>query len=232
MANQDRRRGILTASSRMSRIRARTGSRPCEVSTTKCARLRFSASGSCRARMASSFSAVMLSRARIRSRWISGVVVTTTTASTRCLAAGLEQQRHIDHRNGRAGEFGILQEFLPGGAAASDERSARAVSSRRDHAPRAPKACCDRPCRPQSCLEMPPRWQAPPRLRIIGGRSHRHRKPARRLPRTALPWSIFPFRSSRSVQGRSSPASHALRPRAAARCAKTPAMAAAADREW
>ena len=66
MTNQDRRCGILTASLRMSRIRARTGSRPCEVSTTKSARLRFSASGSCRARMASSFSLVILSRARMR----------------------------------------------------------------------------------------------------------------------------------------------------------------------
>ena len=45
-ANQVRRRGILTTSARMSRICARTGSRPCEVSTTKSARLRFSASGS------------------------------------------------------------------------------------------------------------------------------------------------------------------------------------------
>ena len=67
-ANQARRRGILATCCRMSRIRARTGSRPCEVSTTKSARLRFSASGSCRARMASSFSPVMLSRARMRCR--------------------------------------------------------------------------------------------------------------------------------------------------------------------
>src|SRR6266704_2728539 len=66
--NQDRRRGILTASLRMSRIRWRTGSSPSDVSTTKSARRRFSASGSCRARMASSFSLVMLSRARIRWR--------------------------------------------------------------------------------------------------------------------------------------------------------------------
>src|SRR5579863_6647925 len=81
--NQGRRGVILAASTRMSRIRARTGSRPCEVSTTKCARCLFSASGICRARMASSFSAVILGRARIRSRWSSGLVVTTTTASTR-----------------------------------------------------------------------------------------------------------------------------------------------------
>ena len=47
---------FLPAWFRMSRICARTGSRPCEVSTTKSARLRFSASGNCRARMASSFS--------------------------------------------------------------------------------------------------------------------------------------------------------------------------------
>src|SRR6201999_2068886 len=80
--NQDRRGVILAASVRMSRIRARTGSRPCEVSTTKCARCLFSASGICRARMASSFSAVILGRARMRSRWTSGLVVTPTTAST------------------------------------------------------------------------------------------------------------------------------------------------------
>ena len=42
LTNQDRRCGILAASARMSRIRARTGSSPCEVSTTKSARLRFS----------------------------------------------------------------------------------------------------------------------------------------------------------------------------------------------
>src|ERR1700746_1749689 len=63
VANHDRRGGILAASVRMSRIRARTGSSPCDVSTTKFARLRFSASGICRARMASNFSLVMLSRA-------------------------------------------------------------------------------------------------------------------------------------------------------------------------
>src|SRR4030088_917095 len=68
MTNQDRRCGSITASLRMSRIRARTGSSPCEVSTTKSARLRFSAAGSCRARMASSISPVMLSRARTRWR--------------------------------------------------------------------------------------------------------------------------------------------------------------------
>src|SRR5882757_4599252 len=67
-ANQGRRRGILTARLRMSRIRARTGSKPCDVSTTKSARLRFSASGNCRAMRASSFSSVMSSRARMRSR--------------------------------------------------------------------------------------------------------------------------------------------------------------------
>ena len=57
------------------------------------------------------------------------------------LAAGLEQQRHIDHRDGRAGLLGVVEEFLTGGAAASDERSARAASSRPGHAPPAPKAC-------------------------------------------------------------------------------------------
>src|SRR6201999_3751054 len=80
--NQDRRGVILAASVRMSRIRVRTESRPCEVSTTKCARCLFSASGICRARMASSFSAVIFGRARMRSRWTSGLVVTPTTAST------------------------------------------------------------------------------------------------------------------------------------------------------
>src|SRR6266545_6935410 len=82
-ANHTRRCGILTTSARMSRIAVRTGSSPCDVSTTKSARLRFSASGNCRARMPSSASDVMVPRARMRSRCASGSVETTTTASTR-----------------------------------------------------------------------------------------------------------------------------------------------------
>src|SRR5690348_5273051 len=82
-ANQARRCGILTASARMSRMRARTGSSPCDVSTTKSARLRYSASGICRATMELNFSSSMVPRASTRSRCCSGEVVTTTTASTR-----------------------------------------------------------------------------------------------------------------------------------------------------
>src|SRR5262249_20874623 len=55
-ANQTRRRGILTTAARMSLICARTGSSPWDVSTTKSARFRFSASGICRARMELSLS--------------------------------------------------------------------------------------------------------------------------------------------------------------------------------
>ena len=185
----------------MSRIRARTGSRPCEVSTTKSARLRFSASGNCRARMASSFSrghvvarqnslALDFRRRRHHHHRIDAL-----------LAAGLEQQRHIDHRDRRAGLLGVAEGISGGRRPASDERSARAASSPPDHAPPAPKAWCDRPCRRRSCPETPPRWPAPPRLRRTGERSRRHRKPARRPPRTALRWSISPSRSSRSAQG-------------------------------
>ena len=93
----------------------RTGSNPCDVSTTKSARLRFSASGNCRARMPSSASDVMVPRARIRSRWVPGRRDHDHGIDT-FFAAGLEQQRDIHHHDRRAGPFGLLEEFLAGGA--------------------------------------------------------------------------------------------------------------------
>ena len=199
-ANQVRRRGILAASTRMSRIRARTGSSPCEVSTTKSARLRFSASGSLPrqdgiellaghvvARQNSL--ALNFRRGRDHHHRIDAL-----------LAAGLKQQRHIDHRDGRAGSLGVVEEFLPGGAQHRMHDLPPAASSRPDHAPLAPTAARDRPCRPRSCPETPLRWQAPPRLHIACERWRRHRRRERRLPRTALRWSISPSRSSRSTQ--------------------------------
>ena len=66
--------------------------------------------------MASSFSSVMLPRARMRSRWISGDGRDHHHRIDALLAAGLEQQRHVHHRDRRAGAFGIVEEFLVGGA--------------------------------------------------------------------------------------------------------------------
>src|SRR5262245_21969158 len=82
-ANQRRRFGIVATASRRARPCARAASNPSEVSTTKPARARFSASGICLARMASSFSMVMPGRSSTRARWTSGGADTTTTASTR-----------------------------------------------------------------------------------------------------------------------------------------------------
>ena len=184
----------------MSRIRARTGSSPCEVSTTKSARLRFSASGSCRARMASSFSlghvvarenslALIFRRGRDHHHGIDAF-----------LAAGLVQQRHIDHRDRRAGLLGVIKEFLPGGAEHRMDDLLQPLDRRgiMHHLRRQKRAidlAVDRRAR-----EMPLRWQAPPRLRIIDEPSRRRHRRERRPPRTVLRWSISPSRSSRSAQ--------------------------------
>src|SRR5260370_34421288 len=62
--NHFRRFGIVATASRMARTCARVASKSREVSTTKSARRRFSASGICLPRIAASFSMVMPGRAR------------------------------------------------------------------------------------------------------------------------------------------------------------------------
>ena len=75
--------GILLTARRMSRTCARAWSKSRELSKIKSARRRFSASGSCLARMAANFSSVMPGRSKARWRCISAGAETTTTASQR-----------------------------------------------------------------------------------------------------------------------------------------------------
>src|SRR6266403_2229277 len=127
---------------------------------------------------------------------------------------GVEAVRSIHHEIRTLALFGIGQlprqarriarhraGIFDGRCPASDERSARAASSRPDHAPLLPKACSDRPCHSRSYPEMPLRSQALLLLRKSCEPPRRHRKPGRQLPRTAWPWLTFPSRSSRSAQG-------------------------------
>src|ERR1700716_222888 len=75
--------GIVATAARIARTCSRAASNPRDVSTTKSARRRFSASGICFARIASSFSTVMPGRSSTRTRCTSGGAETTTMASTR-----------------------------------------------------------------------------------------------------------------------------------------------------
>ena len=185
----------------MSLICARTGSSPWEVSTTKSARLRFSASGICRARMELSLSSSMVPRASTRSRCSSGRRRHDDHRIDALLAAGLEQQRHIDHRRPARRRPPHRQRISGATRRAWDARSARAASWPRDRAPRARTAWRGRPCRPTWCRGRRLRSPAPLRPRRVGARSHRRRRRARPPPRTALRWWISPFRSSRSAPG-------------------------------
>ena len=63
----------------------------------KSARRRFSASGICLAIMAASFASVMPGRAAIRAFCTSSGAVTSSTASTSALAAGLKQERDVEN---------------------------------------------------------------------------------------------------------------------------------------
>ncbi len=81
-------------------------------STMKCARARFSASGIWRASSASSRSAVMPGRDSTRARCTSAGADTTTTASTLLLAAGLEQQRDVEHDHARAARRLLVQKSV------------------------------------------------------------------------------------------------------------------------
>ena len=79
-------------------------------------------------------SAVMLSRARIRSRWISGVVVTTTTASTR-FSPPVSNSSGTSTTTTGAPDRSASSRIFAWRRRASDARYARAASSRRDRAP-------------------------------------------------------------------------------------------------
>src|SRR5262245_23953099 len=81
--NHFRRLGIVATAASTALTCARAASKLWEVSTTKSARRRFSASGICWARIASNFSAVMPGRSSTRARCTSGGADTTITASTR-----------------------------------------------------------------------------------------------------------------------------------------------------
>jgi hypothetical protein len=96
------------------------------VSITKSARARFSSSGICRARIASSFR-VMPGRASTRSRCTSAGAETTMTLSN-SFAAGLEQQRDFEQQRRRIAMLG--DEALARGADRGvDDRSSAASSS-------------------------------------------------------------------------------------------------------
>src|SRR6478752_870339 len=81
--NHRRRFGIVAIRARISRTWVRAASKPFDVSTTKSARARLSASGICLARIAANFCSVMPERSATRSRCTSGGAETTTTASQR-----------------------------------------------------------------------------------------------------------------------------------------------------
>src|SRR5262249_33647260 len=84
---QCRRPGTPATAGRSQLTYASVESPPRELPNTKCARRRFSTSGICLSRMASSFASVMPGRARTRARCTPKGADTTTTASTRPLAS-------------------------------------------------------------------------------------------------------------------------------------------------
>ncbi len=96
----------------MTSTAARVSSRLPPVGMMKSARARFSASGICRARIASSFASVMPGRASTRARWISAGAETTTTLSTRfsppvsnSSGTSNTHQRRIGMRRDKGGAF-------------------------------------------------------------------------------------------------------------------------------
>ncbi len=120
----------------MSRICARTGSNPREVSTTKSARLRFSASGICRARMASAFSCVgprAPARAHAaRSGWRGHEPRPRRPAFRRRFRYSRGTSTHHDRRTRL---LCIVQEFSRSAPQHADARSARASSCAAGFAP-------------------------------------------------------------------------------------------------
>ena len=82
------------------------------VRMTRSARRRFCESGIWRAMIASICSAVMPRRRRTRAICTGRGADTTTTMSTRPLAAGLEQQRHVQHGGRGAAAAGVGEEAL------------------------------------------------------------------------------------------------------------------------
>ena len=169
--------GIVATARRIARTWARAASKPCEVSTTKSARRRFSASGICLARMASNFSSVMPGRSRTRSRWTSAGAETTTTASQRWSPPVSNSSGMSSTAIAAAGR-GVCEE-APLAPAPADARSPRAGAARRRRRARAPPASRGRPCRPRWCRETPPRSAAPPRPHRADARRRRRRRPAR-----------------------------------------------------
>ena len=88
---------------------ARVSSIVTPVSTTKVARLRFSASGIWRARIVSSFSGVIPDRSMTRARCTSAGALTTIVHVAAFVVSRLEQQRHFENRHGGAARPGSLQ---------------------------------------------------------------------------------------------------------------------------
>ena len=149
-------------------------------------------------------------------------------------AAGLEQQRHVHHHDRRAGALGIIEEIFAGRRRASGWTiCSSCLMAAGLCSTLGGKFCPIDLAVDGGARETPLRSPAPPRLHRFCERRHRRRRPARRLPQTALRWWISPFRSSRSVQGSAfmSPFLSDFRQQAAARCAEMQAAAAAAGRE-
>ena len=94
--NERCRRGIFTTACKMSRICARVWSKPCELSTTKSARRRFSASGICLARMRGEFLFPHAGRARTRVRAACGRRRDHDNGVATAVGAGLEQKRNVE----------------------------------------------------------------------------------------------------------------------------------------
>ena len=177
----------------MSRTCARACSMPCELSTTKSARRRFSASGICLRQQRVELLLGHAGRSSTRARCISAGADTTTIASTRLLAAGLEQQRNVEHHDRRAARFAPrARNAVSRLRAPADARSlpaARSAGAIAEH--RAGRACA-RSTLPSvgRARETPPRSAAPPRRRRARARPRRRRAPARPPRRTTAPsWS-------------------------------------------
>ena len=197
---------ILCTSRRMSRTCARAWSSSCELSTTKSARRRFSASGICLREQAPRTSPRSSRRARARARAALGRRRHHHHGVAEPLAAGLEQQRNVEHDDRRAAAPAPRRGTRPAPRAPADARWLRACRARvMSPSTRRGELARDRPCRRRSypgnaASISGDRLAFVERVHRRVGVVHRHALLGKQLAVVDLPMPIEPVRPRTNVR--------------------------------